>query len=88
MFAHMALKTLLRGIRGIGRAAVNADPVDAQTLADRRRVCAHCEHATARKNLSHLGTAALSPVSICRLCKCNVQLKTRLQSETCPAGKW
>ena len=84
----MALMTILRGIRGIGRAAANADPVDEPTLADRRRACAHCEHATARKNLKHLGTAALSATSICRLCKCNIHLKTRLNSESCPLDKW
>jgi len=84
----MALKTIMRGIRGIARSAANAEPVDDATLADRRRVCAHCDHATNRKNLAHLGTAALSATSICRLCRCNVHLKTRLASESCPAGKW
>lgn len=73
---------------GVSRAAVDAEPVDQQTLADRRRACTHCDHATARKNLSHLGTAALSPTSMCRLCKCNVHLKTKLRSESCPIDKW
>jgi len=79
---------LAHGAIAAPRAAVGLDPADDEVIESRRRICAECDQATARKNLTHLGLHALSPVSRCRMCRCQLHLKTRLASERCPRGLW
>ncbi len=91
----MPVKRFIAGVRQLAhgavaapRAAAGADPADPDVIEARRRACAACEHASGRKNLTHLGLYALTPVSRCRLCRCQIHLKTRLASERCPLDMW
>lgn len=82
------IATLTHGLRGLTRAAVNADPVDPETLQRRRRTCAACPAATRTKHLGRVDLAVLTPTSTCTACRCHIHAKTRLADEACPRGKW
>lgn len=49
--------------------------VDDKTFGDRMAVCALCEHK-AEKSWT------------CNHCGCNLEVKAKWRSETCPLGKW
>lgn len=83
-----SLNTLVRGVTGLGRAAVNADPAGEDTVQTRRERCAACQYATATRSTSIEGYKVLSPASRCKLCKCLVSAKTKLAKERCPIGSW
>ncbi len=83
-----ALRTIGRGIKGLSKAAVNADPAPADTVQLRRERCAACDYATGKKKTHIAGYEVLSPTSRCRLCKCLVSAKTKLRGESCPIGSW
>lgn len=83
-----SLTTLMRGAAGLGKAAVNAEPVTEQALQIRRDRCARCDYATATRATTIAGYRVLSPASRCKLCKCLISAKTKLRSERCPIGQW
>jgi hypothetical protein len=47
--------------------------IDPDTLQARLQACATCEHHTGLR---------------CKICGCFTNVKTRMASERCPAGKW
>jgi len=81
-------KTVRAGVSGLTRAGLNVGTTDEQTLADRRRVCAMCSHATRRKKTNMRGLMLLSPLSQCGICKCAIAAKTKLAAERCPIERW
>jgi len=64
---------IVAGIRGLLRALVGADQVDASTLVERRVTCNDCEHRRG---------------ATCGACGCFIAAKTSLAGERCPKGKW
>ncbi len=82
------LRTTARGISGLTRSAANVGVADEQTIADRRRACAMCAHATRRKKTGMRELMLLSPLSQCSICKCAIHPKARLADERCPIDRW
>jgi hypothetical protein len=82
------LTTTWRGISGLTRSAAGIGLTDEQSIADRRRQCALCAHATGRKKTPMRGLKLLSPTSRCAICRCSIHAKTRLADERCPLGRW
>lgn len=76
------------GAAGLAKAGVGADAADEQTVAERRRACSRCPHATGLKKTAMGGMTVLSPTSRCRVCKCLIAAKVRLDEQTCPIGQW
>ncbi len=83
-----AVRTALRGLLGLSKAALNHEPVDEATLSQRRRICAACPAATRTRSLGRHPLNVLTPTSACSVCRCNLRAKTRLASEACPRGHW
>ncbi len=83
-----SFRTFARGLRGVTRAAVNAEPLDPDTIARRRFRCAGCPNATRTRGSGIQGVRLLSATSTCTVCKCAIQLKTKLAGEDCPVGQW
>ena len=89
MAAAFSLVQLVgRGIRGLGRAAANAAPVDDATRHARRRACAACPHARRTAAGATPRLRRLTPASSCARCHCNLLAKTRLSDESCPDDRW
>ena len=80
--------TFIRGVAGLGKAAVGADPVSEQVLAERQEGCRVCEQATGKVMTRIEGFEVLSVGSRCRKCQCLISAKTRVGSERCPLGVW
>lgn len=84
----VAVRTALRGLLGLSKAALNREPVDDATLSQRRRTCAACPAATRTRRLGLHPLNVLTATSACSACRCNLHAKTRLAGEACPRGHW
>ncbi|MEM7626319.1 MAG: hypothetical protein AAF333_12045 [Planctomycetota bacterium] len=82
------LRTTVRGVLGLSKAAINLEPVADEERQRRRKTCAACPAATRTKPLGRLPLNVLTPASTCGACHCNLYAKTRLAGETCPRGRW
>jgi hypothetical protein len=82
------LRTLVRGVRGVGVATLQTDPADDQTVSRRRAICSACDLASRRVSTGRTEARMISATSVCKACKCNIRLKTSIESEKCPLGKW
>jgi hypothetical protein len=76
-----AAKVIIRGAVGVFKslAPVSAWHVSPWSKKTRRDICRSCEH---------LSNKRLTNFSLCNLCKCNIMLKTRVASESCPDNRW
>lgn len=79
---------IFRGSKGLSKAALNLEPVDEDTLRERKNQCASCGQATRTKGTHLEGVRVLTPMSSCSLCKCAISAKTKVAGEACPIGKW
>lgn len=46
------------------------------------------EEKTVSFRMSNCNICDKNKFGVCQVCKCVIQLKTRLKSEFCPEGKW
>lgn len=53
----------------------------APVIADRRAVCRACPDAIPCQHNP-------AKFCVCRVCNCQLRIKTTLAAESCPAGKW
>lgn len=83
-----AVRTAVRGLLGLTKAALNHEPVDDGVLRERRRACAACPAATRTRRLGVQPLNVLTTTSACGACRCNLNAKTRLAGESCPRGHW
>lgn len=67
------MERLVKGAKGLLKAALGTDPAPKETIALRQAICAECDQWTGRK---------------CRKCGCWTGAKIRINSERCPLGKW
>ncbi|MEM9752540.1 MAG: hypothetical protein AAF916_04065 [Planctomycetota bacterium] len=79
-------RTLWRGVVGLVKAAVRAEPASDAERQSRRAACAKCPEAKHVKRVGSLNV--LAGTSVCGVCRCNLRAKTRLSGEACPMGKW
>lgn len=82
------LRTAAHGLLGLSKATLNLEPIDDETLRQRRKACAACPAATRTKSLGLYPIKTLTPTSSCGVCRCNLHAKTRVAGESCPRGVW
>lgn len=83
------VRTLARGTAGVAKAVAGVDAAPEAVTQRRRDVCRECPEATREDNPKlHPRHKGLTVRSVCRACKCNIALKTRVGGESCPLGKW
>jgi len=65
----------IRGIKGISKAVLNIGTVDKEAQLERIKICKKCKYLSEDKKK-------------CKVCGCFIVYKTKLESESCPKGKW
>lgn len=83
-----SVRVVVRGVVGLSRAGLRTQPVDPQSLADRRRLCAQCDCATHRRPMGVANLHRLTARSSCQVCRCLIAAKTSVRGETCPLQRW
>ncbi|MGD1960534.1 MAG: DUF6171 family protein [Fulvivirga sp.] len=69
------VKQIAAGYTNLAKSTMGTAKTDIEKLAAARMgICNNCDHLTSRNT--------------CALCGCFMPAKTRVQTATCPAGKW
>ena len=82
------IQTIGSGIKGITKVALRIDIAEKVIIDKRRNECRQCEYATRNTDPKYVKFNGLTSSSICKLCKCNIKMKTQLKTERCPENKW
>ena len=77
---------IFHGAVGLAKAALGLDAVSVSVREARLDRCRVCEHAT--RHPTKRTAAGLPLVRWCRACRCWLDAKTRVASESCPIGSW
>ncbi len=78
----------LHGLLGAAQSIIGLGLATESVIAARRDICRVCAESVKKKKYLNHACQGLTTTSICKLCKCNIALKTRLAGESCPDGKW
>jgi|GEM_PF-694483 len=85
-------RRLLHGLVGSTKALLQLDKADGDVILHRRMTCSVCPHALPCKGnpdeACWCGKLWTGLAGHEQTCGCNIRLKTRLNSESCPMGKW
>lgn len=73
---------IIKGTVGITKATLGIDSTDIQLRNKRLNICNNCVHNITKKNI--LGNL----IKECSECGCNINLKIKINSESCPINKW
>jgi len=75
-------KRLVRGAIGYTKAKLHIDRASDSAIASRKRTCGACQYSS--KN--SMGRFTIK--SVCSLCTCPIEEKSKVKSAKCDAGKW
>jgi hypothetical protein len=78
--------TIVKGVKGLSKAAFKIDRLSPDAIQSRRDICRACEFATRNEKFSE--TKGLTNLSRCQKCKCFIAAKTVISKEKCPLWKW
>ncbi len=82
---------VLHGVAGLVKSSVGADPAAPDIITVRLAACEACEHSSpVDKPVTERRCGKLFDVlkPTKKTCGCALARKTKLQSESCPLGKW
>ena len=76
------------GVIGISKNIIGKDIDTEENIKKKRDICRECSEATKTHAFLNHSCKGLTSLSFCKLCKCNILLKTRLSTEHCIINKW
>jgi hypothetical protein len=82
------LKNVVRGAKGLLKAAVGAGAAPDRVVALRRDECRNCPESTKDPKRANNPSKGMTVASRCNKCGCFLLPKTTLASASCPMGKW
>ena len=75
----MRARQVAHGAVGVAKALFGFDPADPREVMARRRACLACPR---------LRKPSLLLPARCADCGCSIKLKSQVQTERCPRGRW
>lgn len=82
------LKQAVGAIGPLTNLILDRKTVTEEVKKERINICRECSFATRNNNERFAASKGLSTKSQCSKCTCFIVLKTKLEEERCPEGKW
>ena len=87
-FVMPNMKQAIHGAVTLPKVLFSSTELTQAAIQSRRDICRDCEFSTKNAALLSAPCKGLTAYSQCEKCACFIKLKTMVNTEACPVGKW